>query len=69
MKKKNALVPYEEKKLVPAEKKQTNIKKIILPTIIIVAILILVLFISSLLNPSNKAKMKIIKYIHLIMKI
>lgn len=56
MKKKNALVPYEEKKLVPVEKKQTNIKKIILPTIIIVAILILVLFISSLLNPSNKAK-------------
>ena len=56
MKKKNALVPYEEKTLVPVEKKQTNIKKIILPTIIIVAILILVLFISSLLNPSNKAK-------------
>ena len=56
MKKKNALVPYEEKKLVPVEKKQPNIKKLILPTIIIVAILILVLFISSLLNLSNKAK-------------
>jgi hypothetical protein len=56
MKKKIELVPYKEKKLVPVEKKKINTKKLILPSIILVAILILIVFISSLLNPSNKAK-------------
>lgn len=56
MKKKNALVPYEEKKLVPVEKKKLDMKKLILPIIILVAILILIVFIYSILNPSNKAK-------------
>lgn len=54
MKKKNALVSYEEKKVVPVEKKKNN--KIIIAVVIIVVVLSLVIFIASLLNPSNKAK-------------
>ncbi len=56
MKKENKLVPYEDKKLIPVPKKKISIKKLILPILIIVAILVLVLFIVSFLNPSNKAK-------------
>lgn len=56
MKKENKLVPYEDKKVVPVTKKKTNIKKLILPLIILVTIIILIVFISSLVNPSNKAK-------------
>ena len=56
MKKKNQLVPYEEKKLVLVQNKKTNKKKLILFGLIAIAILILIVFIYSLINPSNKAK-------------
>ena len=56
MKKNNKLVPYEEKKLIPVKKLKIDIKKLILPIIIILVIAVLVIFISYLLNPSNKAK-------------
>lgn len=55
MKKNNKLVPYEDKKIVPIQKKKISIKKLLIP-VIIIAILVLIVFISSLLNPSNKAK-------------
>jgi len=56
MKKNNKLVPYEDKALVPVPKKKINIKKLIVPAIILIALIILIVFISSLVNPSNKAK-------------
>ena len=56
MKKKNAIVPYEEKKIVPVENKKKDTKKLIIPVLIALVILVLVIFILSLLNPSNKAK-------------
>lgn len=56
MKKNNKLVPYEDKKLIPVEKKKNNIKKLIIPAIILIAVISIIVFIATLVNPSNKAK-------------
>ena len=56
MKKNNKLVPYEDKKLIPVEKKKLNIKKLIIPAIILIAVISIIVFIATLVNPSNKAK-------------
>ena len=56
MKKKNQIVPYEEKKLIPVQKNKLNIK-LILAVAVLLVLLILVVFIINITNPSNKAKM------------
>ena len=53
---KNKIVKYEEKKIIPYKKKKPNIKKLILPIIVILIIISIIVFISNLINPSNKAK-------------
>lgn len=56
MKKKNQIVPYEEKKLIPAQKGKMNIKKIFLVVAILLVVLLLVVLITNITNPSAKAK-------------
>ena len=56
MKKKNEIVPYQDKKMIPVLRKKLNYKKLIIPGLIIIGITVIIFFIASLLNPSNKAK-------------
>ena len=72
MKKENKLVPYKEKKkqtkkenqlvqstgnkVIPVKSKGISFKKLILPILVILIVSVVIVFISSLLNPSNKAQ-------------
>ena len=55
MKKNNKIVPYEDKKVIPVEKKKST-KKLFIPIVVLIVIVLAVISIATLLNPSNKAK-------------